>query len=1129
MKLQDRAILNKYLLSLFGVEEFANFTSNETKTLRQAVNPQYSQDGFDEEGKSYILQSLLSSNLDIEDGLLAKLETYDQNIKGYVDYINQNRDEAIVLKYFQYLSVLFTEIFLDKYFNAKERLKEELNNFIDKKNEEVSRDKNKFSGYNDEDLNKLAYYMATGSGKTLIMHINYLQFEKYNNYDIDNVILVTPNSGLSEQHLEEFEKSSISADHISELGGGLIKEHDIYAIEVTKLKETTTGEGESIEISELEGRNLVFIDEGHKGSGGDVWKENREKLAEDGFIFEYSATFGQAVGDRIDRSEKRINNEDDYYNQKVENLNLDEEVKKDLFNINKNNTYINMSMYELEKKFKEYGLSPLKQKQIKDFYDNLLEEYSKAIIFDYSYKYFYKDGYGKDYNILNLKKAQLREYNNKFLLANLLSFYEQKLYFKENEKEIEDYKLEDPLLLFVGNTVIAPSGNLSNADKKSVSDIEFVINFIKDFLSNSKKIIDQIETILDNKSGFVDEDDRDLLKARYPYLKDKNLNGEEVYRDVMKLIFNTPSQAGDLELYKIQSGDGEIGLKLKGVEDYFALINIGNVSKLTGELEKDGFVIKEDDFSDSLFFNINNRNSNINMLIGSKKFTEGWNSYRVSNIGLLNIGRSEGSQIIQLFGRGVRLKGLNNSLKRSTFFNDRKHPENITLLETLNIFGIKADYMEKFKEYLEEEGIDTGSKEKIKLPIKENKKFLDKNLYTIKMKKEFNFIRDEFIELELDENCKVELNLRPKTEKLASRNVLHLNHPDEEKVYKPRSFSDEHLELINWDRLYLDMVNYKKKKKFNNLVIKKETLREILNSEVYVIYSDNETLKLKSFSDMNRIEDIARRTLKKYIKKFIRIKKKKFQDDKLVYKPLSKDDPNFQDYILEIDKANHQLVDKVMRLLNNEKDKLYTSELNDIEELDNVYFDRHLFQPLLGQKGEVKSSPLGLEDSEKKFVNLLRDYLSDNKTNDLLKDKEIFLLRNLTRSKGVSFLSEVESYYPDFILWIKEEDKQYINFIDPKGILKGIENLESNPKIKLAEEIKHKEIEIASNSRLDENIILNSFIMVISEYADAERRFRKSREAFNNLNMFFIDEYTIDRKSIDPIDKLFKAILQQTK
>ncbi len=86
---------------------------------------------------------------------------------------------------------------------------------------------------------------------------------------------------------------------------------------------------------------------------------------------------------------------------------------------------------------------------------------------------------------------------------------------------------------------------------------------------------------------------------------------------------------------------------------------------------------------------------------------EGWNSWRVSNMGLLNIGRSEGSEIIQLFGRGVRLRGLGLSLKRSSAL-DGKHPEHIKLLETLNIFAVRANYMAQFRDYLEREGIETA-------------------------------------------------------------------------------------------------------------------------------------------------------------------------------------------------------------------------------------------------------------------------------------------------------------------------------------------------------------------------------------------------------------------------------------
>ena len=71
------------------------------------------------------------------------------------------------------------------------------------------------------------------------------------------------------------------------------------------------------------------------------------------------------------------------------------------------------------------------------------------------------------------------------------------------------------------------------------------------------------------------------------------------------------------------------------------------------------------EFAGSLFHEINQPHSTVNLLIGSKKFTEGWSSWRVSTMGLMNVGKGEGAQIIQLFGRGVRLKGYDMSLKRS--------------------------------------------------------------------------------------------------------------------------------------------------------------------------------------------------------------------------------------------------------------------------------------------------------------------------------------------------------------------------------------------------------------------------------------------------------------------------------
>ena len=56
----------------------------------------------------------------------------------------------------------------------------------------------------------------------------------------------------------------------------------------------------TVAIDAFEGNNLVLVDEGHRGAAGEDWMGKRTRLSEDGFSFEYSATFGQAI-----KAEKR--------------------------------------------------------------------------------------------------------------------------------------------------------------------------------------------------------------------------------------------------------------------------------------------------------------------------------------------------------------------------------------------------------------------------------------------------------------------------------------------------------------------------------------------------------------------------------------------------------------------------------------------------------------------------------------------------------------------------------------------------------------------------------------------------------------------------------------------------------
>ena len=152
--------------------------------------------------------------------------------------------------------------------------------------------------------------------------------------------------------------------------------------------------------------------------------------------------------------------------------------------------------------------------------------------------------------------------------------------------------------------------------------------------------------------------------------------------------------------------------------------------------------------------------------IGALDKTSSW---RVTNMGLLNIGRSEGTEIIQLFGRGIRLMGLNRSLKRSAMFAEERHPLGVELLERLNIFAIRANYMTQFREYIEREGIDPAAGEfELPLPIKQNKEFLEKGLIAPRLPKESRFADNERIMLDCDGAAKIVLDVAIDIEQIGS-------------------------------------------------------------------------------------------------------------------------------------------------------------------------------------------------------------------------------------------------------------------------------------------------------------------------------------------------------------------------
>ena len=87
--------------------------------------------------------------------------------------------------------------------------------------------------------------MATGSGKTLLLHINYHQFLHYNTLAggkrLNSILLITPNTGLSDQHLDEFAKSGIPAQRFRSSGSASLDRNTVQVLEITKLTERGAG------------------------------------------------------------------------------------------------------------------------------------------------------------------------------------------------------------------------------------------------------------------------------------------------------------------------------------------------------------------------------------------------------------------------------------------------------------------------------------------------------------------------------------------------------------------------------------------------------------------------------------------------------------------------------------------------------------------------------------------------------------------------------------------------------------------------------------------------------------------------------------------------------------------------
>ncbi len=1074
-------VLNRWMLS--------HFHGGSLMTLKARLGEDR-HEGIDDDGQTKFFHLLTRNLFNMDRVTEAELRRYDLNIVAHWQKITDRRNaatgELLTMKYFQYLSLLFAEIYLDWYFNRRQELLDGLNAQIAEYRKEDGAEA--FKDYSADDLNKLAFWNATGSGKTLLLHVNILQYLHYfqaGNAHLfpDRIILLTPNEGLSRQHLEEFRESGINAHVFDKNQTGSLFKGWVDVIEVTKLSNEMGDK--TVATGAFEGNNLVLVDEGHRGAGtaSGVWMSRRAALVKGGFAFEYSATFSQSVakGSTVAKAE------DDILKAKAKRL-----FEKNLRQLD-----------ETERAQVQLTAEDRARARI----EGIREAYAKAVLIDYSYKYFYADGYGKESLILNLDDKGYEKSGNLYFTACLLSFYQQLWLWDTHLDKIGDFNIEKPLWVFVGNTV-------SGED----SDILDVVRFLAWFLNSPVQAMSWIADLIADKARLLDPKGNDIFAGRFIPLMQRD--AQAIYDDVLKRLFNADARQR-LKLVNLKNSKGELALRV-GSADPFGLINIGDDSGFFKNAEDvEDFDCEADDFGTGLFETINHPRSKLNVLIGSRKFTEGWSSWRVSTMGLLNMGQGEGSQIIQLFGRGVRLKGRGMSLKRSLPA-DRPKGVHLERLETLNIFGVRANYMTTFKDYLKEEGI-TPSDDVIQLdfPTRTN---LPKGtrLKTLKLKDGYKdnqikgFKRIHFPTLyEVPEGFAgkikephVTLDLYPRVEAISTKANPAVRAADQRHAGK---LSPKAVACFDWDELSNALQTYKLLKSWSNLRVDKDALIKFCqaNDSWYTLFVPEAELIVSGFADVQKQQSIMVQLLTDYTDRF-------YQALKLAY------EGQFYDITHVSEDAGSIIKLYEFEIVNNDDGLEYKKRIEALKEIVAagdigqasswnaphmvaISFNQHLYYPLLSPQPNAnlpfKMRPVAIsEPSEIQFVQDVMAFYHSPLGKEKLKGLSLYLLRNAdNRSKGLGFAT-AGNFYPDFLLWLVDDEsgKQWLSFIDPKGI----RNLNlSDPKFGLYREIKEIQKQLA-----DPVITLNAFILSISSFKDLLNVSGTTKTDLEESNLLFMED-----------------------
>lgn len=998
-KFEDQLVLVQYLL---GLLEADSWDSLPLEALKAAESETWT-------CPSPFALALTHRLVERQDLQRDEILRIDAQIYAMTDRMNERRGaEPIRWKYFQWLALVLTAAYLERLFADRESVRTALN-------ARASDLGLPAYGIDPEtgadDLDKIAFWMATGSGKTLLLHAHYQLYKaaliRHGRPQPKHTLIVTPTKGLANQHVKELRLSGLTGDLFEK--GLHHRMQDFTVIEITRIGDKSGAE--TIGVDYFAGDNLVFVDEGHRGSTKEdgPWRTRRKKLVGGGFCFEYSATLQQAAAKSTE-----IHN-----------------------------------------------------------------DYARAIAFNYAYRKFYNDGYGKHWRILNLKKQPATEPRFAYLCGALLGLFQQLWVYDQNPAVALEFGIARPLCILVGASVVGGKDKESEDEK---TDIETVLEFLARFIHDRAGTEKVLGDILNGKSGLLTKQDEDVFSGLFSQLVYAEWPARRLYDEILRHVFGSPSP-GLLHIRELKDAAGELALSV-GDNPAFGVINVGDVVGVRKKCEQphnaERMFIDTKAIGGSLFDKIDDPASPLTLLIGSRKFSEGWSSWRVSLMGLLNLGNAKGTQIIQLFGRGVRLRGRDMSLKRSEGIlekKDRRRPA-LKVLETLSIFGIRADYMDTFQEELRDAGVEEGEREPPltgTIPVVRTSP-LPRRLVLMPPK-------DAYVEtgeivtvtgaetldghpIVIDAYPRVQARIDKNSETLATR--------------QRQAYTGELtcFALVDRERVYAELIELKNLKKWTNLHLPRfvpghaeptKLVDVILSRTGFEIYIPDRDMALEAMDDAHLAlwnglaADICRRYVHDRYTTAERLwTERNLRVEWLDALPADDVDKLFpSEYTVTIGRSEPELADAIVAFIKAVAARILRGQFADKKPnyIGTAASSVHLYQPLAyfdvdpkKLKVSISGSPALLNPEEQKFADDLADYVDSRPA--LLAGAELHLLRN-EALRGVNF-GGLARFFPDFMLWINKDGQQWLSFVDPKGLV-HIDSAEGLAKLDLWKRLRELE------------------------------------------------------------------------